>query len=143
MHLSSLERIGVWLMLLCLFARKLFYLFVVPLGVMSTNSLIILDIALTCINYLGIIMLIIPARVNKALKIVVCLDTPMFLLNSYWIIAAIIGKYFIYNATPEDYAFIRRLGPVVLSIIFFILVFIFAYNEIKKISRSSLSGNIV
>lgn len=143
MHLSSLERIGVWLMLLCLFARKLFYLFVVPLGVMSTNSLIILDIALVCVNYLGIIMLIIPARVNKALKIVVCLDTPMFLLNSYWIIAAIIGKYFIYNATPEDYAFIRRLGPVVLSIIFFILVFIFAYNEIKKISRSSLSGNVV
>lgn len=135
MHLSSLERIGAWLMLLYLFARRLFYMFVVPMGVMSTNSLVIIDIALTCTNYLGFMMLIIPANINKALKIVACLDTPMFMLNSYWIIASIIGKYLIHNATHEDYVLIRKIGPVVLSIIFFILVFIFAYHEIKKNNR--------
>lgn len=135
MHLSSLERIGAWLMLLYLFARRLFYMFVVPMGVMSTNSLVIIDIALTCTNYLGFMMLIIPANINKALKIVACLDTPMFMLNSCWIIASIIGKYLIHNATHEDYVLIRKIGSVVLSIIFFILVFIFAYHEIKKNNR--------
>lgn len=137
MHLSSSERIGVWLMLLYLFARRLFNMFVVPMGMMSANSLIIIDIALICTNYLGFMMLIIPTSINKALKIVTCLDTPMFMLNSYWIIASIICKYFIHNATHENYVFIRKISPVVLSIVFFILVFIFAYHEIKKINRPS------
>lgn len=132
MHLNSTSRIGVWVILITLLLQKIIFYSHIYLPVDVTISIAeTLSICSNCIslvNYLGVLMLIIPTQISNSLKLICLLRHPLGILYS---------SYIINHYSFERIKYMGYIGDVIFQIIFFILVFIFAYHEIKKNNRLS------
>lgn len=97
---------------------------------------------MTFICGVGMLMLVIPTQINKTLKTLIILYIPLNFIYEQYLTSFIL---FNYVDLPYDnltlinnkHALIRNGGSTLLTTIFFILVFIFAYHEIKKNNRLS------
>lgn len=139
MHLSPVSRMGVWAMLTMAFLDIILGYVYKCDGISSVNYTY-LYYCIAFIQCLGLLMLIIPAQVNKALKTIIILSDPLiFIYGQYVALHILINHVELSSNNPtlinNKYALVRNGGLTLLSAIIFILVFIFAYHEIKKNNR--------